>query len=301
VSEDPGHYRCYVPKKFGADAMILLGRANEIIHEYEGKGYSMTLRQLYYQLVTRNVIPNEDRAYDRLGTLISDGRLAGLVSWRAIEDRTRYTRDNVMYSSPTHAVASARAGYKVDLWRGQPFRPVVGVEKDAMIGVIGNVCHDLRVPFCSFRGYSSQSQQWRLGQQLAGSVRDGQRPILFHLGDHDPSGLDMTRDNRERLSMFAGVDVQVVRLALNRPQVDRYRMPPNPAKLSDARATAYVAEHGSSSWELDALPPDAIAELISDAVRKVRDETLWSEALAQEAADKDELDRVLEDMGGNEE
>lgn len=295
--QDHGHYRCYVPKKFRPEALATIQVANEIIAEYEARGYPLTLRQLYYQFVARGRLPNTVESYTRLGDVVSQGRLAGLVSWTAIEDRTRQLRGIHTLRGPGEAVRQARDGYARDLWADQPWRPEVWVEKAALEGVVGGICSRLRVDFFACRGYNSQSEQWRAGQRFAGYVLKGQRPIVFHLGDHDPSGIDMTRDNRDRLSLFAGTPVHVVRLALNRDQIDRYNPPPNPAKLSDSRAADYVARHGESSWELDALDPDVIRRLIEEAVGQVRDEGRWSVALAQEAADKDELDELVEELG----
>lgn len=293
-------YIKYADFNFRTDTMRVIEKANEIISRYEKRNRKMTVRQLYYQMVVENFFANEDKNYDRLGSIISDARMAGLVSWTAIEDRTRYTRDNTMFDSPQNAFASVRAQYMTDLWAGQPIRLVVGIEKDAMVGVISEICYELRLPFTSFRGYSSQSQQWRLGRQLAEYVRQGQRPILLHLGDHDPDGVDMTRDLGERLSTFAGVPIQVVRLALNMEQVERFNPPPNPAKQTSARYKAYEALYGTDSWELDALKPEYVEQLLEDAARKFRDQALWDERLAEEAEDKDTMDEAIKNMRGTE-
>ncbi len=251
---------------------------------------------MYYQFVARGLLPNSDRSYRRLGDVVSDGRLAGLISWTAIEDRTRFLRGLTHFTAPDEAFRHARDRYRTDLWAGQPWRPEVWIEKDALVGVIESICHELRVDFFACRGYSSQSEQWRAGQRFADYVRRGQRPILFHLGDHDPSGLDMTRDNRDRLGLFLGMPVSVMRLALNMPQVERYDPPPNPTKLTDSRAVGYIAEYGESSWELDALEPIVLRNLIRDAVLQMRDERLWDEALRQEAEDLRLMDRMIEDL-----
>jgi len=294
--EDTGHYRCYVPKKFQSEAMEIIRMANIIIMDYERQGFSLTLRQLYYQFVSKGFLPNNQKQYDRLGSIISDARLAGLVSWTAIEDRTRNLRGTNTYETPADAVKEARAAYATDLWAGQYFRPEVWIEKDALIGVISKVCADNRVNFFGCRGYNSQSEQWRAGQRFANYINKGQRPVVLHLGDHDPSGIDMTRDNQERLSMFAGVPVTVQRLALNWDQVEQYNPPPNPAKMSDSRAADYVDKFGESSWELDALEPSVIARLIETAIAQYRDPAKWSAALAAEAEDKNTLDLIIEGL-----
>ncbi len=292
-----GTFLQYVPRNFDAKALEIIAQATSIIDRYEAQGLTLTLRQLYYQFVAQGLLPNTDRSYSLLGRVINHGRLAGLVSWTAIEDRTRNLRGLQTWSSPARAINDVRSGYRRDLWEGQPWRPEVWIEKEALAGVVEGICGEMRVDFFALRGYNSQSEQWRAGQRFAGYIQKGQRPIVFHLGDHDPSGLDMTRDNRDRLEMFAGVPVQVVRLALNMPQIEQYDPPPNPAKLSDSRAAEYVAQWGDSSWELDALDPSMLRELIRDAVWKLRDEARWDEALRQEAEDLRYLDDMIEEAG----
>ncbi len=291
----------YERKKLSDDRLRTIGIANEIIEEYEKAGLSLTLRQLYYQFVARGLIENSDRSYDRLGSAINDGRMGGLISWTAIEDRTRNLMGINTFRSPAELLRSARSRYAKDLWRDQEWRPEVWVEKDALVGVIGGICQELRVDYFACRGYNSQSEQWRAGQRLARYVQKGQRPIIFHLGDHDPSGIDMTRDNTERLGLFAGTPVMVVRLALNMDQVRHYNPPPNPAKLSDSRARDYVSKFGDESWELDALDPRVIQRLIRENVERIRNESIWQEALADEAADLDEIDIMIERMTGGDE
>lgn len=287
---------CYVRKEFKEEHLKLIHVANRVIEQYQAQGLSLTLRQLYYQMVTKNILANKDSEYKRLGGILSDARLAGLVSWSAIEDRTRYLRGLQTFDSIHEPFESIAAGYRRDLWDDQSMRPEVWIEKDALVGVIAGICNELRVDFFACRGYNSQSEQWRAGQRMARYIHKGQRPIIFHLGDHDPSGIDMTRDNRDRLSLFAGVPVQVVRLALNYSQIEMYKPPPNPTKLTDSRATDYISQHGYSCWELDALEPSVIAALISDSVAKVRDPAKWDVALAREADDRETIRLMVESL-----
>lgn len=291
-------YKAYVAKRFGEDAIARIGVANAIIEEFQAKGFTLTLRQLYYQHVAKGLIANNLAEYSRLGALINDGRLAGLISWDAIEDRTRNLMGLNTYSDPAELLKSVQGQYRIDLWEDQPWRPEVWVEKEALADVIGQICNKLRVDFFACRGYVSQSEQYRAGRRLASYVHKGQRPIVFHLGDHDPSGIDMTRDNEERLSMFAGTGITVVRLALNMNQVEAYKPPPNPAKVTDSRFEGYRRKFGDESWELDALNPEVIQDLILSNVMRVRDGKLWNAALAREVADKQALSDMIDEMDG---
>ena len=256
--------------------LALIKRCNAIIAEYTAQGFVLTLRQLYYQLVSRDVIANKQSEYKRLGSIVNDARLAGLIDWRSIEDRTRDLRKLAEWTSPTEIVQSCADQYRIDMWEGQDTRPEVWIEKDALVGVIEGVCNELGVPHFSCRGYTSQSEMWEAGQRLKRYIRGGQTPVIFHFGDHDPSGRDMTRDITDRLEMFMG-GLEVKRLALNMDQVEEYDPPPNPAKTTDSRYDAYIAEFGGESWELDALEPTVIAALIRDAVNALIDRDVWIE------------------------
>ena len=291
-----GVFLKYRDVPFRKDRLELLGVANKILDEFGAKGYALTLRQLHYQFVARDIYPNTQASYNMLGRLISDGREAGLVSWTSIEDRGRNLMGMEYQISPKEALKKLRDNYKKNLWENQPCRVEVWVEKQALEGVIGRICNELRVNFFATKGYNSQSEQWRAGRRFANYIQHGQRPIVLHLGDHDPSGIDMTRDNRDRLELFTGVPVQVTRLALNMEQVERLRPPPNPARDTDSRFEDYRKKFGDESWELDALNPEFIHDLIRKAVNDFRDPVLWAEAEAQEAEDLDDLDIMIEEM-----
>jgi hypothetical protein len=276
----------FIEHRFHTKSRKLIATANTIIADYQAQGFTLTLRQLYYQFVSRDVIPNSQNEYKRLGQVINDARLAGLIDWSAIEDRTRNVRAWGYRSSPDEAVRILASQYAENAWATQPRHVEVWIEKDALIGVVEPVCGRYRLPFFACRGYSSQSEQYDAGKRFAKAQHDGRKPLVLHLGDHDPSGMDMTRDNRERLAMFARHGVEVKRLALNMDQIEKYDPPPNPAKESDSRAGSYIEQYGESSWELDALSPLVIDKLIEKAVKKVLDKDAWATAMEREAEGK---------------
>ena len=273
----------------------VVNKANEIIASYQAQGFDLTLRQLYYQFVARDLIPNQQKEYKRLGDIVNDGRLAGLIDWNAIVDRTRNLRGLPHWSDPGEIVRSAAQGFNVDKWAGQPYRVEVWIEKDALVGVIEGVCTDHDVPYFSCRGYTSQSEMWGAAQRLLRRSRTSSQPtVILHFGDHDPSGIDMTRDIRGRLELFSDGNLEVRRLALNMNQVDEYQPPPNPAKVTDSRYVAYLAEYGEESWELDALEPQVLADLIAGEIRALRDEGIWKEAVAREREGRADLGQIAD-------
>ena len=267
-----------------------LAQVNVILTEYAADGYDLSLRQLYYQLVARDLIENSQKSYKRLGTLVSKGRRAGLVDWSMIVDRGRVRITNSHWNNPAEIVESAAAQFRIDKWADQPWHVEIMVEKQALEGVLVPVCRELDVAFTANKGYSSDSMMHQAGQRIARIMGDNRKVMVIYLGDHDPSGNDMTRDIRERLEMFSYCSVdEVKRIALNMDQIEALRPPRNPAKITDSRYKAYVAEFGTSSWELDAIEPRMLARLVTDTVEALRDDDLWQAAVKHESQMKKEL------------
>lgn len=281
----------YKEIRFQQKSLDLIELVNQVVDEYSAQGYELTLRQVYYQLVARGYIPNNERSYKNVGSLINDGRLAGLIDWHSVTDRTRNLRKESHWDNPADVIASARYSYNLDKWKGQPNYVEVWVEKDALVDIVGQACSPLDTPYFSCRGYTSQSEMWSAAQRFIRQERREKR-IIIHLGDHDPSGIDMTRDIQERLEMF-GADVYVKRVALTMNQIQTYNPPPNPAKITDSRASKYIDQFGDESWELDALEPKVITDLIKKQVTMYRDDAIYKAVCDKESREKDEL-RMLE-------
>lgn len=282
----------YVPRDFTPSSMIVINQANEIINAYVAKGYRLTLRQLYYQFVQKGWIQNNLRNYKRLGSIINDARLAGLIDWSVIEDRTRELWSVPHWGSPSDIVRAAASSFRLSKWDDQEFRPEVWIEKEALSGIFQNVCRELDIPLLSCRGYTSQSEMWGSATRLKEFLDNGQKPIILYFGDHDPSGIDMTRDVENRMRIFECEEVEVRRLALNMDQVRTYNPPPNPAKTTDARFAGYIREFGEESWELDALEPEVLVELVRNEVLPLRDDDLWDEQLKLEGKYRKQLDKA---------
>lgn len=288
----------YVKKRFNSGSRAIISQATEILTEYAQQGFQLTLRQLYYQFVSRDLIEeNSQKEYKRIGAIISDARLAGLVDWDSIVDRTRNLITRSRWSDPAQIAESCVSSFHMDRWKGQGYRPEVWIEKDALIGVIERVCREYDVPYFSCRGYTSQSEMHEAAKRLQGYSENGQTPIVIHLGDHDPSGKDMTRDIDDRLELFTherGIDVK--RIALNMDQVKKYNPPPNPAKITDARASKYIDKFGDESWELDALSPQVIEKLIKDQVIDLIDPDPWDNVVKTENEGKAKLRRMAQQL-----
>jgi hypothetical protein len=282
--------RRYIVHRFNRSSLAIIDVANEIIAEYQREGLTLTVRQLYYQFVSRDKMANKQSEYGRLVSIISTARLAGLVDWDAIEDRTRSLRGLPSWKDPGEIIRSSASSFRLDHWRGQPYMVEVWVEKEALVGVIGEVCKELDVNFFACKGYTSQSEMWAASERFKMYSDRGQEPIILHLGDHDPSGIDMTRDIEDRQDMFAGADT-IRRLALNMDQVRKFQPPPNPAKSTDARFQEYARRYGHKSWELDALEPRVLRDLIKENVLHYRNEKTYKEVLREEQEGREVLQK----------
>ncbi len=304
----------YIPSKaLRESTRLVIAQANTICAEYAAQGLDLTLRQVYYQFVTRDLFPedrrwikvegryvrspegskNESPNYKWLGPIIADARLLGLLDWDYIVDRTRIPHILSHWDDPAHLITSAAEQYREDLWADQDNRVEVWVEKDALLGVIQRTTERERVLSFSCRGNASHSSIRQAALRHLTLEEEGRQVIVLYLGDHDPSGLDMIRDIAERLAMF-GSSARVIHIALTVDQIEELQIPPDPAKLSDARAAKYVAKYGLESWELDALDPAYLDSLIKGQIAVRRNAEAWQEALDAESANRDALMETAE-------
>jgi hypothetical protein len=288
--------QAYEEKRFNAASRATIEQVNTILDEYEVQGYDLSLRQLFYQMVSRDLLPNVQKEYKRLSELVNGARLAGLVDWDMIKDRGRKTESNSHFKDPSHILRIAASSFAIDKWLDQPCHVEVMVEKQALEGVLLPVCEELDINFTANKGYSSASAFYERGRQLGGLNK---KIVVLYLGDHDPSGLDMTRDVSKRLRMFAGTCVKVERLALNYSQVETLKPPPNTTKETDTRAAEYNRLY-KSSWELDAVEPATLAQIVKDSVLKYRDADKWQKAVTTEKRMKAELQEYADSYGGDE-
>lgn len=289
----------YVERTFKPTTLATIDQANVILEKLVADGYTLTVRQLFYQFVGQALIPNTMRSYKRLVSIMTDARMAGLVDWEHIEDRTRNLETQPHWNSPTDILRVAAQQFALDKWADQDYYVEVWIEKAALIGVIEPVCKQLDVSYFACRGNVSLSEMWMAAQRLRRCATQGQTPIIIHLGDHDPSGLDMTRDIFDRLVLL-GVDpsnllLHVNRIALNMDQVAHYSLPPNPAKVTDSRYDKYADEYGTQSWELDALAPWVLVKLITDTVTGYRDEDKWLAMIAKQNDMRERLSSLAQD------
>lgn len=292
----------YKKFKFRSKTLEIIEMANVIIEEYMADDFTLTLRQVYYQLIARDLLPEEWRdpvtnsknnlkSYDKLGSIINTARLAGLIDWEAIIDRTREYESKGHWEKPSDIIHSAARSFALDTRSNQSTYIEVWIEKDALVGVIEPVCTELDIGYMSCRGFVSQSIMRAAAERFRAIEKEGKEVIVLHLGDHDPSGIDMTRDMQDRLNMFVS-DATVDRIALNMNQIEGLNPPPNPVKATDSRSQPYIDEYGEECWELDALEPKFIRALIEGHVDDNTDIALRADRMNQERKYKKQLTHI---------
>ena len=279
-------------------SLARLLQINTIIEEYQEQGYVLTLRQLYYQLVSRDIIPNKASEYGKLSTVLKEGRMAGLVDWNAIEDRLRKPSRPAAFDNPKDGMKALIDQYEIPRMEGQPVYLEVWVEKDALSGVLKRITRKYHINIMVNRGYSSTSAMYDAFMRFVSNGYKLGRPIkLLYLGDFDPSGLDMIHDIKQRISEFnrSGylVDGELIfdieAIALTKAQIDKYNPPPNPAKITDPRAKEFIKNHGNTSWEVDALTPSVLNNLLESSILAHINLERYEERLKQEWTDKKRL------------
>lgn len=198
--------------RLSAENQQRLGQINSIIREYQAQNMKLTLRQLYYQLVSRDVIPNQQKEYAKLSKVLVEGRMAGVVDWGAIEDRLRTAEKPAAWDTPADGIDSLIEQYECPRMKGQDNYIECWVEKDALSGVLSIVTEEFHVPILVNRGYSSASAIFDSYKRFKAALEAGQHIKILYLGDFDPSGMDMIRDVTDRpLEMLLSKAREIIR------------------------------------------------------------------------------------------
>jgi len=281
---DKGHYAYWE-----TTANDLYTIISAVVDAYIRKGIKLSNRQLYYRLVGKDLIPNYIEIYKRVCKFLTDLKYGGYIDWDAIEDRGRVPKRKSEWDTIQDLIDSAVSSYRLPRWQDQDFYIELYCEKEAMESVLRPIADKYHIYFGYNKGYSSSSTMYELAKRVDKALDDEKIVTILYLGDHDPSGLDMVRDVEERIKEFLmawryGLDIDdeeyprwqteewiddnfsVEAVALTKIQIEKYKPPPNPAKITDPRAKDYIAEHGRISWELDSIEPEILMEITENAI-----------------------------------
>ena len=259
----------------------ILEHAARIVSGYDT---GVTLRQLFYRLVSDGTLRNTRSDYSQLSRQTAKARRQG--DFPALVDRTREIHRPAVWNGPSDALASLASQYRRDRTEGQEWAVLLGVEKDGLTSLLSRWFTRYGVPVLALRGYGSQSY---VDDVRADVEADGRPAVLLYSGDLDPSGEDIERDFIRRAGCFAHVE----RVALTWEQVERHGLPPQMGKATDSRAASFVERHGALvQVELDALPPDVLRQLYADALGRFVDLSTWRESVERERAERERLEAI---------
>ena len=273
----------------------ILQTSNDILAAYQRQNITMTLRQLYYQLVARDMIPNVVSMYKKLSELLTDARYAGFLDWDHLTDLTRSSERASQWGSVADIMDTAASSYRRPRWEGQPYHVELLTEKEALFSVLDPIAREWHIFLTVNRGFGSASLAYQMAWRLQEEIQQEKQAVILYIGDHDPSGLAMVGDMRSRLSEFlkfrhVPLSAFTFRaLALTTEQVRQYNPPENPAKETDSRFKAYQKAFGDVSWEVDALQPETMRGIIDKAILEYVDLSEFERVKEREAAEKQEL------------
>jgi hypothetical protein len=179
---------------------------------YDVNRIPLTLRGLFYILVSKNVIPNTRNAYTSLSAALARARYYGEFPWHLLHDKVR----DISWGDVGYSVTDAervveelknltpeqkeqivkdylKSRYSVRLaqWEGQPYRVMIAVEKDALYDIVRNIVKtqlswDVTITFS--RGFESASQAKEIADWVKGLKKKNITPVILLVYDFDPSG-----------------------------------------------------------------------------------------------------------------
>jgi hypothetical protein len=249
----------------------------------------MTVRQAYYQLVSGQVIENSKSQYNSVSKALVEARKEGIIPWEWIEDRIRRPRMVQAWDGLGDFIEAVRRSYRRNVWESQPQLVECWLEKDALSGIFEELLRPYGVTLNVGRGYDG----WSSIHNAADRYADWESVSVLYFGDFDPSGEDMVRSLRDRLEEL-GATPRIVKVSLTMEDIVRYRLPPDPAKLTDTRAKDFIAKNGDISVELDALPLAVLKSKIRQAVEASMDLEALAEVRHTERDDIERLEQILE-------
>ncbi len=259
----------------------IVEEALEVFKQYDS---ALTLRQLYYRLVSKRLIPNTINSYKRLSRIMVKAREQRDVPVNCLEDRSRRIlgRGDTGYATAEEFLRRRITGLKESykeftllMWDDQPKYVIVSLEKDALSRLMSDIANQYSVRTFPTRGYPSFTYVNRMATYIRNRLK-GKPTVVLYFGDFDPSGIDIERDLDDRLRKYDAGDFKVIRIALTKDQIQQYDLPPMPVKRSDARSEGFLESYGDQSVELDALDPNTLKLMVAQSIASNIDLDLWS-------------------------
>jgi hypothetical protein len=264
-----------------------LDAINAILDREEGK---ITVRHLFYRLVGQSLIQKTELAYKGLCSHLSKWRKSGDIRWSAFADNTRWHIQHRTFDSVQEALENCAKSYRRDLWSTQDSYLECWVEKDAIASIVAGVANSFGVPVFVCRGFASLSSLYAAAGTFRAAVEAGKKPIIYHLGDHDPSGVAAGESVLRSFRDDFAVDLQFVRAAVTRQQIEEFDLPTRPVKTSDTRAAKWT---GGQCVELDSMRPADIRRIVEQSITRHIEPRAWEIARIAEEDERQKLRKIF--------
>jgi len=276
-------------------SLELLIQVKEIIESYD---FPLTLRQIYYQLVAKQIIPNQQKYYMKLSRLCVIGRDESILPEGAFADRLRQVDKPSSWFNLPDYMRTVKQSYRKDKWQEQDAYIEIWTEKDALRGVLTKVTYSYDVPLMVVRGQVSRTAIYESYERFAEKIDEGKSCYLYYAGDFDPSGMSIYHSLVERIKGHgdAGQYVTFKRIALTPEQIKEYRLPSDPAKQADPNYRRFVSEYGDNVVELDSLPPDVLRDIVEHCIAEHIDRELLIQVEETETKERGRLQEFVEGL-----
>lgn len=255
------------------------------IYDFARRMHPVGVRQAFYAVETQGLVPKTEAGARTVGRLMVEMRQSGALPWGWVVDGTRW-----MYKPPSHdtieqAVRNAAKSYRLDLWAQGDVYVEIWVEKRGLISTLYPVTSEFDVPLMPAAGFASQS----FLHETAMNIRDqGRECYIYYLGDSDKAGRDAVKFAERTIRGHAPeADLTFELLAVTDQQIEQWNLPTRPPKPRD-RAVGMTR-----CVELDAIPPDRLRDLVSDAIAQHTDEEALSDARGQEQRERETFARFM--------
>ena len=278
----------FVDMAFHYDTLRQIVLMDAIAKKYSAMGYRLTVRQMYYQLLSTGHTTSSPGSYKTIQRNIKNARLAGRIDWDAIEDRARVPIMHSEFDTLDEFIGRAIGSYRTRRWADQRHYVEVMVEKEALAAILEPVANRYHVLLLANKGYSSISVVFDAAERFKYWSNRGKTCHILYMGDHDPSGLDMPRAIKEQLSIFRCAP-EVERIALTMEQIKEYKLQSYLAKKKDPRLPQYSEDFGNECWELDALDPPKLTGILKKNILKHLDLEKYKRRIEGEKYERDTL------------
>ena len=270
-------------------SLELLDQVLKIIDSYD---FSLTLRQIYYQLVAKQIIPNKQEYYKKLSRVCVAGRDEGILPEEAFADRLRAVDKPGAWLDLNSFMETVKRSYNKDKWDNQPKYLEIWTEKDALRSVLTEITYQYDVSLMVARGQLSRTAIYEASERY--KAKADRECYLYYCGDFDPSGLSIYDSIKNRIGNF-GVSINYERIALTEEQIKKYRLPSDPGKQSDPNYNKFVALYSDDKVvELDSLPPDILRDIIRECITKNIDPGLLAQVQKKERDEGIRLNKFID-------